>query len=65
MLLPSFLVMIVECPCCAARHPDCTLRHSRMDLLVTEFKPTSVFSHISFRGFLVLVQAKQAQKVEK
>ena len=26
---------------------------------------TSVFSHFSFQGFLVLVQAKQANKVEK
>ena len=27
--------------------------------------PPSVFSHFSFQGFLVLVQAKQANKVEK
>ena len=28
-------------------------------------RTTSVFSHFSFQGFLVLVQAKQANKVEK
>jgi hypothetical protein len=30
-----------------------------------EESKSSVFSHFSFQGFLVLVQAKQANKVEK
>ena len=60
----EYQAMVLQCDPSESGYSDVNIPLNNPKTILQQPVP-SVFSHFSFQGFLVLVQAKQANKVEK